>query len=446
MVFRTIACASLLSFSSLVVAKEPPSIIYLIGDGMGTAYTTGYRLFADDPSTKVVETSVFDKMLVGTATTYPDDDKDNVTDSAAAATALAAQTKTFNGAIGVNKEHQPVKTVLEFARERGYTTGLAVTSQINHATPAAFVAHVDSRQSYDDIADQYVDSTINGKPKVDLMLGGGQSYFVRKNRNLIAELQHKNYTYVDDIHKLSGLTTLPAIGLFAEVGMPPALGSEHPLRLAEMTTKALELLPTQRKPFFLMLEASQVDWCGHANDIACAMAEMRDMAETMSRIKAFIDTHPNTLLVVTADHSTGGLSVGARDEYIWRPQVIKAIKRMPSDIAELMEKQIDNWETVWVDNTSITLKADEKDLIASQLKNLVDSRTGGKETKEIETNKKALVGSLLKIIDKRSGTGWTTKGHTGEDVQVFAYGYQAKLFAGTQDNTEIAKKLFGLIK
>ena len=435
---RKIIVGLSLTFCSIFSsAKEPQNIIYLIGDGMGVSYTTGYRLFADDQSTKIVDPSIFDKMLVGNATTYPDDDGYNVTDSAAAATALAARVKTFNGAIGVDKQHRPVKTVLEYAKEHGYVTGIAVTSQINHATPAAFVAHADSRQSYDAIANQYVDDQINGKPKVDLMLGGGQQYFLRKDRNLIADLQKKNYRYVDDINKLNEITTIPAIGLFAEVGMPAALGSEHPLRLAEMTEKAMELL-AGKQPFFLMLEASQIDWCGHANDVACAMGEMRDMAETLQRIKVFIDSHPNTLLVVTADHSTGGLSLGAKDEYNWRPTVLHAVKRMPSDIAELMLSSGDEWKAKWFENTAIELSTDEQTLISNTLKN-----EAGNATADV---KKQLVSQLLKIIDRRSGTGWTTKGHTGEDVQVFAYGKNASLFAGAQDNTDIAKKLFGLIK
>lgn len=431
------ACLSFMLLSFACSAKESPNIIYLIGDGMGVSYTSAYRLFADNPTTKVIEPTVFDQLLVGSATTYPDDDSENVTDSAAAATALASKIKTFNGAIGVDKQRQPVTTLLELAKEKGYSTGIAVTSQINHATPAAFVAHADSRLSYDDIANQYVDSTINGKPKVDLMLGGGRNYFIRKDRNLIAELKQKNYSYVDDFNKLGELEKLPAIGLFANVGMPAALGSDHPFRLADMTDRALSIL-SGKSPFFLMLEASQIDWCGHANDIACAMAEMRDMAEAMARIKVFIDKHPNTLLVVTADHSTGGLSIGAKDEYVWRPQVVGNIAVMPAEVSELLVSDVANWQTVWTAKTKITLLQDE----LASLDNLVRQA----EANRTDEAKKRLTTQILKIIDKRSGTGWTTKGHTGEDVQVFAYGKQAAIFAGSQDNTDIARKLFDLVK
>ena len=101
---------------------------------------------------------------------------------------------------------------------------------------------------------------------------------------------------------------LPLLGLFGESGMTSALDAEDPLRLKHMTQKALQLLTKSDKPFFLLIEGSQIDWCGHANDVACAMAEMNDFGETMKIVKAFAQKHGDTLVVATADHNTGGLS------------------------------------------------------------------------------------------------------------------------------------------
>jgi len=437
----------LLSLSPMVFGapehQPKPNIIYMVGDGMGVAYTAAYRLYQDDPATPELDKTIFDEMLVGMASTYPDD-RGLVTDSAAAATALAAGVKTFNGAIGVNAQHSSIPSILDMAREQGYLTGIAVTCQVNHATPAAFVAHADSRQSYEKIADQYVDLRIGGKPKVDLILGGGRDYFIRKNRNLIKEFEALGYSYQADLQKLSHIKTLPAIGLFAKQGMEPALESANPLRLADMTAKALSLLHpeaqknTTAKPFFLLLEASQVDWCGHANDIACAMGEMRDMAAAIKLIKAFIDKNPNTIFVATADHSTGGLSIGAKGQYQWNATVVRNVKATAPNIARKLLASKNNWKQEWQAFTQIKLADDEQTALDALI------------TQADENNRALIVGQVtaqvLTLIDKYSSTGWTTKGHTGEDVQIFSYGKNHTHFSGAMDNTDIAKKLIAYLK
>ena len=417
------------------------NVIYLIGDGMGVAATSAYRYYSDTSDNKVVDKSIFDEMLVGMASTYPDDEVANVTDSAAAATALATSVKTYNGAIGVDRQHNSVDSLLDAAKKRGYLTGIAVTSQINHATPAAFVAHVESRHSYDKIADQYLDLRINGKPKVDVMLGGGQQYFIRKDRNLVQEFKDLGYQYQDNIDNLNQLSKVPALGLFAPVGLTPALDSDHPLRLAEMTQKALDLL--QEKPFFLMLEASQIDWCAHANDIACTMAEMRDMAETMKVIKRFIDANPNTIFVATADHSTGGLSISAngeyniRGEYMWLSKVVKKIKASGPVIAAKLVANKAQWQTQWMELTQLPLSPQETQKIQKALDAVSEAKT--------KEEMLAVQELVLTTIDYYTCTGWTTKGHTGEDVQVYSYGKDKSIFNGAMDNIDIAKKLFHYI-
>lgn len=427
-------------FSAYVFAADSnTNIIFLIGDGMGVAYTGAYRLYQDDVTTPELETTIFDEMLVGMAATYPDD-HNQVTDSAAAATALAAGVKTFNGAIGVNSQRSPVTSILDKAKEQGYLTGIAVTCQVNHATPAAFVAHADSRQSYDKIADQFVDLRINGKPKVDLILGGGQEYFVRKDRNLVKEFEALGYSYHSNINDLKKIKKLPALGLFSKGGLAPALESDHPLRLADMTEKSLSLLSSnskQTKPFLLILEASQVDWCGHANDIACAMGEMRDMAASMKLIKQYIDKNPNTIFVATADHSTGGLSVGARGQYQWGASVVRNIKATAPGIARQLLANQSNWKTVWQTLTQIKLADDESKTL--------DALIAQSDENNNELVISQITAQVLTYIDKYSSTGWTTKGHTGEYVQIFSYGKGKDNFAGAMDNTDIAKKLFGYL-
>lgn len=406
----------------------PKNVIYMIGDGMGPAFTTAYRYYKDDPTTKEIETTVFDTILKGMAHTYPDDHT-YVTDSAAGATALSSGHKSYNGAIAVDTAKKPVKTMLEIAKEQGMTTALVATSQINHATPASFAAHNESRRNYDDIANDYIDNKIAGKLPVDLMLGGGTQYFIRDDRNLVDEFKQAGYQYGDDIQNLGQITQVPAIGLYAPKGLPFAL-DENPTRLKQLTSKAFDLLDGQNdKGFFVMIEGSQIDWCGHANDIACAMAEMDDFAKSIETAKAYVDNNPDTILVITADHSTGGLTIGAHGQYKWETDVIKGVKATAGTLTKLLMES-DNLKTVWQANTSIEFTTE------NEIK-LKQAKAMGEKTLNL---------AVKSIINDLSFTGWTTGGHTASDVQVFAYGKNSDDFVGSQNNTDIAKKLIGYIK
>jgi alkaline phosphatase len=406
----------------------PKNVIYMIGDGMGPAFTTAYRYYKDDPTTKEIETTVFDTILKGMAHTYPDDHT-YVTDSAAGATALSSGHKSYNGAIAVDTAKKPVKTMLEIAKEQGMTTALVATSQINHATPASFAAHNESRRNYDDIANDYIDNKIAGKLPVDLMLGGGTEYFIRDDRNLVDEFKQAGYQYGDDIQNLGQITQVPAIGLYAPKGLPFAL-DENPTRLKQLTSKAFDLLDGQNnKGFFVMIEGSQIDWCGHANDIACAMAEMDDFAKSIETAKAYVDKNPDTILVITADHSTGGLTIGAHGQYKWETDVIKGVKATAGTLTNLLMES-DNLKKVWQENTSIEFTAE------NEIK-LKQAKAMGEKTLNL---------AVKSIINDLSFTGWTTGGHTASDVQVFAYGKNSDDFVGSQNNTDIAKKLIGYIE
>ena len=406
----------------------PKNVIYMIGDGMGPAFTTAYRYYKDDPTTKEIETTVFDTILKGMAHTYPDDHT-YVTDSAAGATALSSGHKSYNGAIAVDTAKKPVKTMLEIAKEQGMTTALVATSQINHATPASFAAHNESRRNYDDIANDYIDNKIAGKLPVDLMLGGGTEYFIRDDRNLVEEFKQAGYQYGDDIQNLGQITQVPAIGLYAPKGLPFAL-DENPTRLKQLTSKAFDLLDGQNdKGFFVMIEGSQIDWCGHANDIACAMAEMDDFAKSIETAKAYVDKNPDTILVITADHSTGGLTIGAHGQYKWETDIIKGVKATAGSLTNLLMES-DNLKKVWQENTSIEFTAE------NEIK-LKQAKAMGEKTLNL---------AVKSIINDLSFTGWTTGGHTASDVQVFAYGKNSDDFVGSQNNTDIAKKLIGYIE
>ncbi|MDC8830359.1 alkaline phosphatase [Alteromonas sp. chi3] len=410
-------------------SAKPKNIIMIVADGMGPAFTTAYRNFRDDPATPVVEPVIFDDIFVGNASTYPAQVSGYVTDSAASATALAAGIKSYNGAIGVDVNKQPVTSVLQRAKQLGLKTGIAVTSQIVHATPAAYMAHNESRQNYNALADSYFDDRIDGNFVANVMLGGGTKFFERTDRNVTAQFIEAGYTYVDTYDKLA---TVPAgenvLGLFAPVGLPWVLDDSRKNRLAYLTKHAIKHLENDNG-FFLLVEASQVDWAGHSNDIAAAMGEMHDLNLTLELLYDYVQSHPDTLVVLTADHSTGGLTIGANGDYRWDPKWLQNLQQSPAEIAKALSDADDP-----VSMVSTAFGFDLTDEEAAQVIALAQLASLKDKLQGIQT-----------LLDVRSNTGWTTSGHTGVDVEVFAFGAASNHFLGQYDNTYIAKKLFNLL-
>ncbi len=434
------------------VQAAPKNIIYMIGDGMGPAYLAAYRYYQDNPATKKVESTIYDQLWVGVATTYPDDDT-IVTDSAAGATALATRIKSYNGAISVNHQHQPLTTLLEIAKAKGKKTAILSTSQINHATPASFMAHNKSRKNYNEIADDYVDNRVSNKFVADLMFGGGTQYFIRPDRNLVQEFKQAGFSYADNWQDLTKLQKLPAMALLAQVGFPSALDNPQPRPLATMTEKALQLLSPQPEGFVMMIEGSQIDWCGHANDIACAMAEMDDFANAIKVAKAYVDSHPDTILVITADHETGGLSLGAEGDYAWNHALLKQVKNTAVVIAKaLATAKPSELEQVWLAKTALKLNHAELKALQSareQVATAFAAMADKPQLDQLEVEAKVLapLATVIKHhINHHTRTGWTSGAHTAIDVPVLAWGTQRADFAGFQDNTDIAAKLIGYVE
>lgn len=438
----SIAAISTLALSSLTISasdvdaktttkkNEVKNVIFLIGDGMGNSYTSAYRYLKNSSSNQYVNQTSFDKYLVGQQMTYPEDPEENVTDSASAATAMSAGVKTYNNAIAVDNNKENVKTVLESAKEMGKATGLVSTSEITHATPAAFGAHDETRKNMNGIADDYFDELVNGKHKIDVLLGGGKSNFVRQDRDLTKEFKSAGYNYVTSKSELQKNNNSKLLGLFADGGLDKLIDRNAATpSLADMTNAALKQLSKDKDGFFLMIEGSQIDWAGHDNDIVAAMSEMKDFEKAFEAAIAYAKKDKNTLVVATADHSTGGFSLAAKDDYNWFPEAIKAAKKTPDYMAQQIAAGADVEETL-KKYSGLTLTADE-------IKSVKDV-TSGKAT-DIDN-------AIEKIYDKRSNTGWTTGGHTGEDVNVYAFGPDASKFAGQIDNTDQAKIIFNIIE
>jgi alkaline phosphatase len=416
--------------------KEPEikNVIFLIGDGMGVSYTSAYRYLKDNPGTKVAERTEFDKYLVGQQMTYPEDSAQNITDSASAATAMSAGVKTYNAAIAVDNDKSEVKTVLEAAKEKGKATGLVATSEITHATPASFGAHDENRKNMNSIADDYYNELIKGKHKIDVLLGGGKSNFVRPDVNLAKAFEKDGYSYVTDKNQMLKDKNEQVLGLFASEGLPKMIDrpSETP-SLADMTSSAIQRLNKDKDGFFLMVEGSQVDWAGHDNDIVGAMSEMEDFEKAYKAAIEFAKKDKHTLVVATADHSTGGFSIGAKGIYNWYGEPIKAAKRTPDFMADAIVKGADVEKTL-------------KQFINQNVVKLTDGEIKTVTEAAKSKNVTNVDNAIEAIFDNRTNTAWTTGGHTGEDVPVYAYGPYKDRFAGQVDNTDQAKIIFELLK
>ncbi len=285
------------------------NIILMIGDGMGLTQITAARIHAHGAEGRLA----LDQMpVIGHITTYSADAL--VTDSAAAGTALSTGLKTDNRRIAMTRDNRPLYSILEAARDRGMATGLVVTSAITHATPAVFAAHVPHRRQEADIARQMLEGG------VDVMLGGGRRFFLPQSaggertdgRNLIEEAKMRGYTVVTDSEALNGASGHRVLGLFAHASM--TTHAPEPT-LAQMTTRALELLSARREGFFVMIEGSQIDWAGHDNDADKLLRQMLLFDEAVEAALDFARNDGQTLVVVTADHETGGMAIvdGALD-------------------------------------------------------------------------------------------------------------------------------------
>lgn len=293
---------AMLFFSVAVFCGDTPkNIIFMVGDGMGINYVSASVLsMKEDQFTRFTTT--------GFSVTCSADAL--ITDSAAGATAFAIGERTNNGMISMLPDKSTLKTVVESAEEKGMATGIISTSSITHATPACFYAHVESRKMEYEIAEFLVNSG------VEVAIGGGTQFFLpagkggerTDDKNIVAEMKEKGYEYFDDVKELkeySGDKNI--LSLLAPKGVEKAL--ERNYTLGELTSVAINQLEKSDNGFFLMIEGSQIDWAGHANDQEYALGEVKDFNTAIKAVLDFAEKDGNTLVIVTADHETGGMSI-----------------------------------------------------------------------------------------------------------------------------------------
>lgn len=420
--------------------QQSKNLIVLIGDGMGLPQVTLSRLYAQQFEEK--EQLFMDDYLVGTNSTKADaslDGKESglVTDSAASGTAFATGNKTYNGAISVTNEPvaKPVASVLEAAKATGKSIGLVSTARLTHATPAVYASHVRDRDNENAIASQYLDAD------VDVLIGGGERHFVGDEKearfgktkredgeNLVQKFKEDGYSLAYNKEELEKAEGDKLLALLSDTHVPYVLDRDESIpSLKEQLEKAVSVLEKNDEGFVIMVEAGRIDHGGHANDIHSVVQELLEFDEAFKSAVEYAKESGDTSVIATADHETGGLTIGRDGVYEVNMDVFQNVTASSEEVGDLLD------EATSEDEIKDIMKkyAKIEDLTKEELQRFAE-----------EADKEESIGGggvFNEIIAKRSNVGWTGYGHTGVDVGVYGYGPAAELLRGFNDNTDFAK-------
>jgi alkaline phosphatase len=448
--------------------KTAKYVFLFIGDGMATPQINAAESFAnakvsDDVAVRHLRFSQFP--VVGLTTTY--DAGSLITDSASAGTAIATGNKTLSGVINMDEgKTVAYKTIAEYAKEQGMKVGVVSSVSLDHATPACFYAKVPSRGNMYDIAVQLT------KSGFDYFGGGGFAQPTGKNKDqadVISLAKVAGYAYVNSVEGFNALK--PGVGKVLAVNerlqdsaaMPYEIDRKaNELSLADYTAKGIELLSDDPDGFFMMVESGKIDWAGHANDAGASIHDTLAFDEAIAQAILFAEQHPDdTLIIVTGDHETGGMTIGfagtkyatffdevgkqtmsftAFDQEVLGPYKAKmkatGTKAQLSDLLPQIERAFG------LNYTALS------DVQRNELQ-IAFSRSMGNETitPRVEDvyllygGYEPLTVKITQIINQMAGIGWTSYSHTGVPVATFAKGVGQELFQGYYDNTDIFDKM-----
>ena len=400
----------------------------------------------------------------GSASSYSK--SNGITDSAAAGTCLATGQKTKNGMLGLGSDSTRLTTIAEELKAQGWGVGIMTTVAIDHATPGAFYGHVKKRSMYYEIGQQLSESGF------DFFGGAGFHYPQGKKDNETINLyrlaEERGYTVVHGAEEVASLQD-SAISKMILVQATDDQGAKHgdnlsyaidrkegDLTLRQIVSTAIPFLAARHERFFMMVEGGMIDYACHGDDAATAFGEVWDMDEAMREAYAFYEQHPDeTLIIVTADHETGGLALGNSD-YTLHLDLLQHQQCSAWILSDLFsqlfkEKQKPSWEDVkriYKEQLGFWDKVEITAAEEAELKTLYKSARAkkSKDTKTMYKTINALGDAGIALLNKKAQIGWTTRAHSAHVVPIFAIGPGAEIFSGWHDNTEIVPLIKEAIK
>lgn len=445
----------LLLCSTFVIGAQTPKYIFLfIGDGMGFGQVELSQRFAEKVGTNTGDHSLFFTTFPVATNVCTYSASHPITCSSAAATALASGTKTNNEVLGMDSTKTiPLKSLASQLKEKkGYKVGIITSASIDHATPGGFYAAQPHRSRYYEIG---IDAANSGFD----FFGGAGLLEPRSKRDpsapcLYDVLKEKGYTMYRGMDAYRKNPVQDKILLFPSdtilSGLKFAIDrKEGDMSLADLTQSCIDNFEkTAKKGFFMMVEGGEIDWASHAHDAATAVKETLDFDQCVRLAYEFYKKHPNeTLIMVTADHETGGLALGTVDVNLYAELLQYQKCSQETITAEMQEmksrKKVPTWEEMkaylkdklglW-EHVPVTAR-EELELIVSYENSFLKKNAQNVVTLYAKDDPFAV--DAVALLNKKACVGWTTKSHTGSPVPLYVVGKQADLYSGRRDNTDI---------
>lgn len=463
MTLRRLIAITLLSVIITLSAegRTPKYVFFMIGDGMGINQTAATERYLASCRRDVIgRDSLVFTCFPNAAICHTYSLSNGVTDSAAAGTALSTGFKTANGVLGMDSTRTaPLTSIAEKAHRSGRAVGITTSVSIDHATPGAFYAHVPSRKHYYRIGEQLAASGYEFFGGADFLSPTGK----KKNRRHIHEiLADSGYIVVKGISDLNSVPSESKVFLTQRDGfgmkqvsksrssLPYAIDrTSEDLTLPQITNAAIERLDATGRGFFLMVEGGAIDWASHSNDAATVFAEIQDFNNAVGEAYRFYLKHPDeTLIVVTADHETGGMALGNSD-YTLRFKTLASqccsLPTLSADIGRALAEGIswDGLKSLLTSRLGLWDKVPVSSEDEAALRAAYDLSTEGKAdavANEYSTDQLIAV-TAINILNRMARCGWTTGAHSGAPVGVYAIGCGADRFSGVIDNTDIPRRI-----
>lgn len=451
---------SILTLLLLLVAivasagKAPKYVFYFIGDGMGPSHVLGTELYLGEMQGVIGRPQqLCFTQFPSTAFVTTFSASNGVTDSAASGTALATGNKTTNGYLGVTPDGTPVYSVAKAAQEAGYAVGISTTVPINHATPGAFYAHQPSRNNYPQIAREMLTADYH------FYAGGDPICSDSERAQLYKDAEAQGYAIARGYADYKGKSNAAKMMLYQKsvaTQIPYTIDrTADDLTLAQITEAGIDFLSKKsKKGFFFMVEGGKIDYASHDDDAATMMHEVMDFNAAIEVAYEFYKQHPNeTLIIVTADHETGGIVLGFKGSYTLNLKALSGQKVSEDRLEEILiaaskEKQLswDETASLLKENMGLWNESQLSDEQSKSLKKLYELYASAEKQESREQALIRIANQAKYLVSHAAAVSWASGNHSGTFVPLFAIGKGADKFNGVIDNTDIPKMIKRIAK